>query len=67
MSPETLESIAQQLTTLNQFFLHQSNSKTVLDFPEDFEVTSDDGYSLGKFVCSNETGLWVFLAYETQI
>jgi hypothetical protein len=60
-------SIANQLLTLRKFFADQTTSESVLEFPEAFEVMSDDGYSLGKFVTSNGTGEWLFVAYETVL
>jgi hypothetical protein len=66
MTPELLLSISNQLTRLREFYTHQNTSTSVLEFPETFEVTSDDGYSLGKFAFDAD-GEWVFVAYETML
>lgn len=66
MTPELLLSISNQLTRLREFYAHQSTSASVLEFPDTFEVMSDDGYSIGKF-SFDANGEWVFVAYETVL
>jgi hypothetical protein len=67
LTPEVLQSIANQLNRLNSFYEAQFNSKSVIEFPDTFEVMDHLGFSVGKFVFNADTEKWIFYAYETVI
>jgi hypothetical protein len=62
LSQDNLDGILYQLTNLNALYEKQHTAKAFIEFPEKFEVTSDDGYSLGAIVF--EETEFVFVAAE---